>query len=232
VQLKLLGDAFQAEGFERHDKSVVATLPLHPDPEEVWARIGGTMRAKVRKARKHGISVHDGPGGLEEFYQVLAQNMHRRGFPIYGLPFLRELAAQLGARAEVVTLRHAGQTISGALVLHYNGVTSVPFVSSREEAFHLRPNNLLYWEIITRACSRGMHTLDFGKSPIGATTLQFKQSWGAVVQPQPYFIHERRGKTPTIDASGAGMQRVVRLWQRLPRKVVDKLGPTVSSWIA
>jgi FemAB-related protein (PEP-CTERM system-associated) len=232
VQLKLLGDSFQAEGFARHDLSVVATLRLDAHPEEVWARIGDSMRAKVRKARKHGITVHDEPGGLGEFYEVLASNMHRRGFPIYGLPFLQVLVAELGARAEVLTLRHGGRTISGALVIHYNGVTSVPFVSSLEEAFHLRPNNLLYWEIITRACRRGMHTLDFGKSPVGATTLQFKQSWGAVVQPQPYFIHQRGRAAPRIDASGAGMQQVVRLWQRLPRKVVDTLGPKVSKWIA
>jgi FemAB-related protein (PEP-CTERM system-associated) len=232
LQLKLIGDRFDGHRFTRHDTSVIATVPLSPDPEVLWDRIGGPMRTKVRKAQKSGVTVHEGQEELDAFYDVLAANMHRHGTPIYGQPFLRGLVRRLGARARVLTLRHAGRTISGALVIHYNGTATIPFASSRLESFHLRPSHLIHWEIIERACRTGLHTLDFGRSPIDASTLEFKQSWGAVLQPQPFYLQVRRGSPPALDASGAGAQRGVRLWRRLPRRVVDALGPKLSSWIA
>ena len=157
MQLKLLGDRFESDRFTRHDTSVIATLPLAPDPEVLWERIGGPMRTKIRKAQKSGVKAHEGPGELDQ---------------------------------------------------------------------------LIHWEIIERACRQGLHTLDFGRSPIGASTLEFKQSFGAVLQPQPFFIQTRRGRPPVLDASSPGVQRGVRLLRRLPRGVVDALGPKLSSWIA
>src|SRR5438876_1123535 len=86
---------------------------------------GGTLRA--------------GPGELAPFYDVLAENMHRKGTPIYGFPMMRELAGALGDRAEVVTLWKDGAAISGGFTIHHKGTVYVPFASSRAAAFHMNP---------------------------------------------------------------------------------------------
>jgi len=89
------------------------------------------------------------------------------------------------------------------------------------------PNNLLYWEIIKRSCRRGETVLDFGRSPRGSSNLDFKLRWGAQELPQPFYMYAPKGEPPRMNARDPGVQRLVRLWQRLPRALADALGPTI-----
>ena len=161
----------------------------------------------------------------------LAGNYHRKGTPVYGYAIMRELYAALGAlggdRAEAVTLWKGDEVISGALVVYHKDTVYVPFCSSRAEHFNLNPNNLIYWEIMRRACARGMKTLDFGRSPVDSSSLAFKLGWGAVTTPQPYLLHTARGDPPGLSTEDASVQRLIHLWQRLPRPVADALGPSI-----
>jgi hypothetical protein len=216
--------ALEPGAFERLDRWVTATLPLDGGDELVWSRLRSEIRNRVRKAQKSGLVARWGEDQLDGYYEVLAENMHRKGTPIYGQRFMRELLRGLGARAEVVTLAQDRDVLAGALVVYHNGVVNVPFVSSRHRAFSLCPNNLLYWEIIRRGVERRQHTLDFGRSSRGSSNLDFKLRWGATPTPQPFHVRRRRGG-PKFDQTDGGVQRLVRLWQALPRHVVNALGP-------
>jgi FemAB-related protein (PEP-CTERM system-associated) len=225
--LKWLGDASIPQGFARRDLCVIATLPLERDPDVMWRRLRPEIRRAVKKAQRTGLALHSGPGELAGYYDVLAENMHRKGTPIYGLPFMRELVETLGDAAELITLRSGDEVVSAALVVYCNRVVYVPFVSSRPSAFHLRPNNLLYWEIIRRSCLRGMEVLDFGRSPQGSGGLEFKRRWGAQVEPQPFYLYAARGELPRMDLDAPTVQWLIHLWRRLPRPIADALGPSV-----
>jgi len=177
--------------------------------------------------------VREGHGELDGFYDVLAENMHRKGAPIYGRSLFRELVDGLGERAGIVTLAEGGRTVSGALVIRFGGVATVPFASSRPSSFHLNPNNLLYWEIISRACRAGLHTLDFGRSLRDSSALSFKLSWGARTEPQPMYVRTVRGAPPRFDVTAPSVRLLVRLWRSLPRAFADALGPQVCRrWLA
>jgi len=227
LQLKSLGDDPLCASLSRHETSVTAMLPLLPDPDAMWKGFRDKIRNAIRKGQKAGFEVRSGLDELEPYYDVLADNMHRKGSPIYGLRFMRELATALGPRSEILCLTHNGQPVSAAFVVYFKDTVYVPFASSRASHFHLNPNNVLYWEVIQRACRRGMTRLDFGRSPKDSSTLSFKLFWGAQTTPVPFYVHQVRGKPPTLEASGAGLQRLVQLWQRLPRPVVDAIGPSI-----
>ena len=72
---------------------------------------------------------------LPAFYDVLAENMHRKGTPIYGIAMMRAIVDALGDRAEVVTLALDGRAVSGAIVLTFRDTVYVPFCSSRPSSF-------------------------------------------------------------------------------------------------
>ncbi len=226
LQLKTLG-VEPPPGFVRRARCVIATLPLAPDEDSLWKSVRGKVKRDVKTAQRSGLIARSGWGELGNFYDVLAENMHRLGTPIYGRPFVRELVAALGPRADVVTLALDGRTVSGALAIHYRGATTVPFASSRADAFKLCPNNLLYWEIMKRAVARGSTVLDFGRSPLDSGSLDFKLRWGAVATPQPFDLAAVRGAAPALDPYTPGVRHLARLWQRLPRPVADALGPTL-----
>ena len=231
--LKALGDEPCASGFESLDRWVVARLALAPDPEIVWRRFRDKTRNAVRKGQRSGLEVRSGERELDGFYDVLAENMHGKGAPIYGRALFHALVRALGERAEVVTLAHGGRTVSGALVIRFGGVATVPFASSRPSSFHLNPNNLLYWEIIARACRAGLHTLDFGRSLRGSSALSFKLGWGAQTEAQPMLVRAVRGAPPRFDVTAPSVRLLVALWRSLPRTLADALGPQVCRrWLA
>jgi FemAB-related protein (PEP-CTERM system-associated) len=231
VRLKALGAEPCAPGFLALDRWVVARLQLAATPQAAWKALRGKVRNCVRKAQRFGFEVET--GDVPGFYDVLAENMHRKGSPIYGLRWMRELVRAFGPAAEVITLRREGRTVSGALTLTFNGAVTVPFASSRPDSFHMNPNNLLYWEIISRACAAGLQALDFGRSLRGSSTLQFKLGWGAVTTAQPLLVRTLWGRPPSLDAGSPGVRALVALWRRLPRGLADALGPQICRrWLA
>jgi len=174
--------------------------------EELWKSLPGSMRTKVRKAEKNDFTLHWGleTKNLFDFYDVLADNMHRKGAPIYGMKFMEEIIHEFcrtrGSEVSILTLHLGGKVISGAMVIRHAGVVYVPFVSSRSEFFPLRPNNLLYWEIIRDGNRRGNQLLDFGTSLRGASTLKFKESWGSRTYSIASYVHSESGEKSRVDA--------------------------------
>jgi serine/alanine adding enzyme len=227
LQLKSRGDDPLCVGWRRHETSVIATLPLSPDVDTMWKSLRDKTRNAIRKGQRAGLEVRSDRALVDDYYDVLADNMHRKGTPIYGRRFMRELVRALGERCEVLCLFHQGRPVSAALIAYFKGTIYVPFASSRASHFHLNPNNLLYWEVIKRGCAHGMTRLDFGRSPKESSTLSFKLSWGATTTPVPFYVHQVRGRPPTLDFGGVRMQRLARLWQRLPRPVADAIGPAI-----
>lgn len=235
---------FTHPSYERQDIWVTAFMAIGGTAEELWETLPGPMRSKVRKAEKSELGIRWGGGAglnereLSEFYDVLADNMHRKGSPIYGYRFMQEIMREFadgkaGVEADVLILELKGdealsEVVSGAMVLRHAGVVYVPFVSSRAKFFPLRPNNLLYWEIIRDGNARGMKWLDFGTSIRGASTLQFKESWGAATYPIASYVYSESGEKIRLDAGAKSVQLGVEIWKKLPRGVADWLGPKLS----
>lgn len=231
LHVKVLGELPTPAGFTRNDLWVTATLSLAGGAGAVWKRLRKSIRAAVRQAERAALEVRWGHGELDAYYDVLADNMHRKGSPIYGARVMRELVDAFGPSADVITLWLGDRVISGALTIVDNGVMYVPFASSRAPYFRLRPNDLLYWRIIQRACERGLHTLDFGSSLRNTTTLDFKRHWGSVIQPITSYVYTRGAEPPVLAPSTPAIKAVVRLWKSMPRPVADALGPMVTRFI-
>jgi FemAB-related protein (PEP-CTERM system-associated) len=227
LKVKALDEPATPPGFSCLEQGAVATLSLEGGADALWKRFRDKARNAVRKAQKSGLELRVGARELPHFYDVLAGNYHRKGTPIYGSKVMETLCLELRDKAEVVTLWKDGMVISGALVIYDKSTVYVPFCSSRADAFRLNPNNLIYWEIMRRACGRGMKTLDFGRSPLGSGSMAFKLHWGAITTPQPYFVYTARGEPPALDVDAPAVRRLIQLWQRLPRPVADALGPLV-----
>jgi len=211
----------------------IATLVLDPDPQQVWESLRDKIRNCVRKAIKFKLELRTGRSQLRAFYDVLADNMHQKGAPIYGFHFMNELMEAMEGRVEIMTLWDRDKVVSGALILDHRDTTYVPFASSRPSSLHMSPNNLLYWEIIKRSCLKGMKLLDFGRSLKNSGPLAFKVGWGAKTISQSVWVYtpqDRRNQK--LDLGDRRVKWFVRQWKRLPRPVADALGPAVCKRFA
>jgi serine/alanine adding enzyme len=233
LHVKALGALPPGTPLARGDHWVTALLDLEPRVDALFGRLSRNMRWSVRHAERAGLTVARGVCQLDAFYDVLSENMLRKGSPIYGRAFFHELARALGPRADVITLQHEGRTVSGALVASFKGVVYVPFASSRPAVFPLRANNLLFWEIAKHGVETGHHTLDFGSSLRDSSGLEFKRGWHPRIEPIGSYVHARGGVTPALLPTNSFVARnTVRLWSRLTPRVAEALGPLASRWIA
>lgn len=233
LHVKHVGDLPLGAPLVREDHWVTAMLDLGRSVEGLWQGLSSNMRWSVRYAERVGLKVVRGPAELGAFYDVLSENMLRKGAPIYGRAFFDSLVGALGARADVVTLRYQGRTVSGALVVSFRGVTYVPFASSRPSAFRYRANNLLFWEIAKGAIAAGDHTLDFGSSMRDSTSLDFKRGWHPRIVPIGSYLYAREGMKPALLPTDSTVaQTTVKLWTRLSPRIAETLGPLACRWIA
>jgi FemAB-related protein (PEP-CTERM system-associated) len=220
------------EVFNRWDHWVIATLNLENDPDKMWLKLKDKTRNCIRKAKNWDLKVRSGSESLPHFYDVLAENMHSKGAPIYGYKFMRELMESLGDHCEVITLWQGDKAVAGAFVVDHHDCVYVPFASSRPSSLSMSPNNLLYWEIIRRACLGGKKVLDFGRSMKGSGALKFKQSWGAQVKQQPCFMYAEGGQPEFLNTNRWYAAFFVQQWQKVPLGIVNAIGPKICRQVA
>jgi FemAB-related protein (PEP-CTERM system-associated) len=211
---------------DTYGDKVTMVLPLASDAERMWKTFGGKLRNQIRKAEKEQLQTQwVGVEGVPDFYSVYVHNMRDLGSPPHSMAFFQYLL-QTFPEAQILLVRRDTQVIGGGLCLGFQDTMLVPWASSLREYFRLCPNNLLYWEAIRTACTRGLQRFDFGRSSRGSGTYNFKKQWGALEEPL-YWQANVGGGDLINEESHAVFSWAVGAWKRLPVSVSRVIGPIV-----
>ncbi len=222
----------------RHRNMCVASLPtrmhkvtmileLEGDGETQWKRLNAKVRNQVRKAEKSGLLTVSGHAGLlNGFYEVFCRNMRDLGTPVYGKDFFRNVLETFPNYTQIISVQKNGLTIASGLLTWFKDTLEVPWASSIRDFRDFCPNNLLYWEAIKFAISRGFKRFDFGRSTPDEGTYRFKKQWGA----EPVHLNWQyllgKGKEfPGLNPKNPKYRLAVNTWKRLPVAVTKILGP-------
>jgi FemAB-related protein (PEP-CTERM system-associated) len=203
-------------------------LPLPDSAEKLWKGFDAKVRNQVRKGERSGLTV--GWGGLDrldEFYAVISHNMRDLGTPVYGRRLFRAILSAFPDDAELCVVRAGETPVAAALLLHGPGVTEVPTASSLREYNPTCCNMLMYRHLLDRAVARRQAVFDFGRSTADGPTFKFKRQWGAVPHPACWQYHLRTGSVGEMRPDNPRYQRMIRLWQRLPVRLTQYLGPQI-----
>jgi FemAB-related protein (PEP-CTERM system-associated) len=208
------------------DLYVTFRKEILPDVEANMLAIPRKQRAMVRKGAKTRIT-SEIDRTVDRFYALFADNVHRQdaGAPKRYfealkrcLPGLRSAhgAGQDGARCPRVMSFYFGSE-----VLPY-------YAGDCVEARDLAANDFKYWELMRRACERGLKTFDYGRSKKDTGSYSFKKNWGFLPQPLHYEYRLYRGDAiPQNNPANPKYRAFIGLWRRLPRGVADRLGPHI-----
>ena len=91
----------------------------------------------------------------------------------------------------------------------------------------------MYWELMRRACLRGVRVFDYGRSKREAGSYSFKKNWGFVPEPLAYQYRLVKAKqVPDVSPLNPRYRLLVSLWKRLPVSLSKALGPWVSDSLA
>lgn len=167
-----------------YSNHVIHKLDLALDTTAVWGGIHTMHKRNIKVALASGVDVicAENNEHLDEFYHLHLLTRRKQGVPIQPWKFFKRLKTLLldcGYGSLLLAYKNQ-QCIAGAIFLHWNDTFTYKYGASREDSLNYRPNNLIMWVAIQRACERGFRYFDMGRTDLENTGLRtFKSRWGA-----------------------------------------------------
>lgn len=202
----------QVKGLKELSRERFHLLGIEDDLEAVWSRAHDSFKAAVNQAAKRkGVTVR--AGGKEElkhFYRMHLE-IRRRKYKVFPQPFsffenIRREYIEKDRGVLLAAFSPDGEMIAANIYLFCGDTAYYKFNTSSQSALQYRPNNLLFWEGIKLAKSRGLKYIDLGSSGCDQEGLiRYKNHTGAEMKD---IIH--LGYTPPDYK--ASQKRILRAW--------------------
>ena len=198
------------------------------DEEANMLAIPRKQRAMVRKGIKNGLT-SELDAGVDRFFQLYADNVHRHGTPAMPKRYFEALRREFGPECEVMTVTGPdGRLLSSVMSFYFRDEVLPYYAGDDEEARDLAANDFKYWELMRRACARGIKVFDYGRSKQGTGSYAFKKNWGFEPQTLNYeYCLYKRDAVPQNNPSNAKYKLLIETWRRLPIGMANWLGPFV-----
>ncbi|MCW8309006.1 FemAB family PEP-CTERM system-associated protein [Acidiphilium sp. PA] len=201
------------------------TLP--PDEDACLKSIPRKQRAVVRKGIDLGLTSRI-DRDWRRFFHLYAESVHNLGTPVFPARYFRLLLDCFGSDAEVLTVYDGDAPICAVLSFAYKGEISPYYAGGGTAARGKGGHDFMYWQVMRRAIALGLATFDFGRSKRDTGPHKFKTNWGFTPTPLGYqFLLEPGATLPDTNPLSPKYQRKIALWKRLPRPLVNALGPII-----
>jgi len=226
--LELRNRVAKRADWPRQDLYVTFRKALHADVDANMKAIPRKQRAMVRKGIGNGLA-SEIDASTERFFALYADNVHRHGTPPLARRYFARLKAAFGDACEVLTVVDAeGRPVSGVMSFHFRDEVLPYYAGDTARARDLAANDFKYWELMRRACERGVRTFDYGRSKRGTGSFDFKKNWGFEPTPLAYeYRLYRRDTVPQNNPLNPKYRAFISLWRRLPLPVANALGPLI-----
>jgi len=210
------------------DLYVTFRKAILPEEEANMLAIPRKQRAMVRKGIKNNLRSEIDPG-VDRFFALFADNVHRHGTPAMPKRWFQALRDEFGDDCEVLTVVDAGGKPLSSVMSFYFRDEVLPYYAGDDEAARdLAANDFKYWELMRRACARGLKIFDYGRSKAGTGPYNFKKNWGFEPTPLHYeYRLYKRDTVPQNNPNNAKYQLLIKTWRRLPLGLANWLGPFV-----
>ena len=202
---------------------------LLPEAEANLLAIPRKQRAMVRKGIQRQLR-SEVEVGVDRFFDLYADNMHRHGTPPQAKRYFEALRRVFGDDCEALTVfSPQGKAVSGVLSFYFRDEVLPYYAGDLTDARELAANDFKYWELMRRASERGVRTFDFGRSKRETGSFDFKKNWGFEPTPLHYeYVLYKRSSIPQNNPANPKYQLAIDLWRKMPRSVVNLVGPALA----
>jgi hypothetical protein len=171
------------------------TLDLAKPEKILFDELNNAVRRAIRKAGREGVTgeISTSSEAVKTYYDLHCRTRKRQGLPPQPFRLFRKiyehvLASGLGF---VVTARHQGAPIAGAIFFKFKSKALFKFGASDRSFQHLRGNDWVMWEAIKWLIRSGCKSLDFGRTSEANLGLRrFKLGWGAKEREIQYYKYD------------------------------------------
>jgi FemAB-related protein (PEP-CTERM system-associated) len=211
------------QGWERREgtyASFVRDIPAEDDA--ILKAIPRKQRAEVRRALGFGLDVTVGRDTAAH-YRVYSESVRNLGTPVFPRSLFE--AVLDGFDADILTVSRGGAPLASVLSLYHNGTVYPYWGGGTAEARPSRANDLMYYELMRHARTRGCTRFDFGRSKLGTGAFSFKKNWGFEPQPLVYAV---KGEARETNPLSPKYRLQIALWKKLPLAIANLLGPHLA----
>lgn len=209
------------------DLYVTFRKTIDPDPEKNLSAIPRKQRAMVRKGIKAGLSATV-DADTKRFFAAYSESVHRLGTPVFSPRYFEILREVFSADSEVLTITKDGQLVASVLSFFFRDEVLPYYGGGTTLAREVAGNDFMYWEVMRRACERGIKVFDYGRSKRGTGAFDFKKNWGFEPHPLHYEYRLVRGSAvPDHNPLNPKYRLFISMWQRLPLPLANFIGPHV-----
>jgi len=196
VRLALFDDELLPHPGEREQMLVNVVRDLEPDADALWMDVDHKVRKNVKKARRSGVRIEFDTQGarLDDFLRLYQHTLDRRDAPEryhFSRTFFEAIHARLPGQFVYVHALHDDRVVSSELALVSERNVYSFLGGTLSDAYELRPNDLLKYELIlwSKAAGKSRFVLGGGYEPDDGI-FRYKRSFaprGLI----PFFVGRR-----------------------------------------
>ena len=209
------------------DLYVTFKKAIQPEVEANMNAIPRKQRAMVRKGIKAGL-VGEIDVDTTRFFQAYSASVHRLGTPVFSRNFFRFLKEEFGGNCEVLTITLDGQVIASVMSFYFRDEVLPYYGGGVDAARAVAGNDFMYWDLMRRACERGLKVFDFGRSKRGTGSFDFKKNWGFEPAPLYYeYFLVADTEIPEINPLNPKYRLFIQAWKKMPLALANVIGPHI-----
>lgn len=220
-------EEFVTEKFYVHEVSLVET------EEDIFKRFKSKTKRNIKKAVASGLTVtfSEQKKDLKIFMEQNYETRRKHGIPPQPDSFFENLYKNLITKGlgSVVVVWQNELPVSSSVILFHDDTMYYKYGASDLNLLNLRPNDLLFWELMKWSKDKGFKKLNLGKTDIDAEGLiRFKTSLGATSKVINYYVFPKQKRKNENDVSL--LKKLLPIIQKTPIPVLRFLGNTIYKY--
>ena len=202
------------------------------DAEQILAQVKKKQRAVIRHSFKNDLTATV-TRNIDNFYQLLSNSYRNLGTPIFKKEYFQQLVDVFGEDVDITLITDNAKKPSSAVMNFYFNQNVLPYYGGgNRNARQLKSADFMYYTVMCNALDKGCKWFDFGRSKNDAGPYKYKKNWGMKAQPLHYYYYlVKADDLPNLSPNNPKYKMFIHLWQKLPLKVSQFVGPFLSKYL-
>jgi hypothetical protein len=216
----------QELGISENSYYLAHVLDLDQDLEKLKSRMTRNGRYNLRYAQKTPVTVRQAQDerDLKSLKRVSDETRRRLGLLPIPFRFFESIYRHVIAKGlGYISLAELNGTVVAAnLYFCFKDTITHEIATQDRRFFEYRPNYLLIWDAIERACQGSYRHYDFGYThPESKALADFKRNWGSKETPLPYYYYPSVRGIKALHQNSAKYRVYNLTCRRAPGAVVE-----------
>jgi FemAB-related protein (PEP-CTERM system-associated) len=209
--------------------------PIAESDEQILASIKKKQRAVIRHSHNNGLTTSVAPAEqkFNDFYNILSESYRNLGTPIFSKDFFKNLITYFIKDIDIIVINNNTEQPSSAVMNFYFNEQVLPYYGGgNADARAIKSADYMYYQVMCNARKKGFTWYDFGRSKNNSGAYNYKKNWGMQAKPLYYYYYlVNATELPNLSPNNPKYKFFIKLWQKLPLKLSQFLGPFLSKYL-